>query len=167
MQTVLASAPAVFRPAEAAHLKAIVALLADDAIGALRETPFDLAPYEAAWERISADPNTTVYVALEGEAVIGTFQLTLIPCLALQGATRGEIEAVRVGPRRRRRGLGEAMIRFAIAEARRRGARIMQLTSNKARMDAHRFYERLGFQASHEGYKLTIDDDERTAPDIA
>lgn len=167
MPTAPACPPPVIRPAEAAHLGAIVALLADDAIGALRENPLDLSPYMSAWERISADPNSTVYVALEGDTVVGTFQLTLIPCLALQGATRGEIEAVRVGPRRRRRGLGAAMIRFAIAEAHRRGARIMQLTSNKARMDAHRFYERLGFQASHEGYRLSLGDSARGTADPA
>jgi GNAT superfamily N-acetyltransferase len=145
-----------FRRATADDLPAIVALLADDPIGALRESPDDLAPYRAAFERILADPNQHQLVAELGGEVVGTMQLTVIPGLSRSGATRTLIEAVRVRASERGSGLGSALIRHAVEESRRLGADLVQLTSDAGREDAHRFYERLGFTGSHVGFKLNL-----------
>ncbi len=111
--------------------------------------------YEHAFEAIDADPaQTLVAVEASGGEVVGTMQLTLIPGLARGGATRMQIEAVRVAESARSLGLGTAMMRWAIERARASGAALVQLTSDARRADAHRFYERLGFEASHVGYKL-------------
>jgi GNAT superfamily N-acetyltransferase len=149
---------ALFRPARAEDLPAIVALLAEDVLGATREAPgptLDPA-YSAAFEAIAADPNQLLAVAELAGEVVGTLQLSFIPGLARRGALRGQIEAVRVAARHRGAGLGEAMLGWAIAACRARGCALVQLTSDKARSDAHRFYERLGFRATHEGYKLAL-----------
>ncbi|WP_248305379.1 GNAT family N-acetyltransferase [Agromyces sp. H66] len=111
--------------------------------------------YEHAFEAIDADPaQTLVAVEASGGEAVGTMQLTLIPGLARGGATRMQIEAVRVAESARSLGLGTAMMRWAIERARASGAALVQLTSDARRADAHRFYERLGFEASHVGYKL-------------
>jgi GNAT superfamily N-acetyltransferase len=147
------------RRATAGDVAAIVTLLADDAIGASREADpgADLAPYLAAFRAIDTDPAQLLIVAAdEGGAVAGTMQLTFIPGLARRGALRAQIEAVRVADGYRGQGLGEAMIRWAVGEAGRRGCGLVQLTSDKRRPAAHRFYDRLGFTASHEGFKLRI-----------
>lgn len=146
------------RPARGADIPAIVVLLADDPLGRTREDLSAAAnrAYAEALERVEADPCNTIWVAeLDGVAV-GTIQTILVHGLAHRGATRLEIEAVRVSSRHRGRGIGEALIHFAIGEARQHGATIVQLTSNASRQDAHRFYERLGFVASHVGFKLMI-----------
>jgi GNAT superfamily N-acetyltransferase len=110
--------------------------------------------YLAAFEAIAADPNQRLLVAeLDGERV-GTIQLTFIPGLFRLGMWRGLLEAVHIVPTHRNRGLGSEMIRWALDECRARGCGMVQLTSNKKRLDAHRFYERLGFNKSHEGFKL-------------
>ena len=145
-----------FRPAVAGDLPAIVALLADDPLGALRESPGELAPYRAAFARIAADPGQHLLVAERDGRVVGTLQLTLIPGLARRGATRALIEAVRVGADERGSGLGTALLTHAIEESRRLGAELVQLTSDATRTDAHRFYERLGFTGSHLGFKLSL-----------
>ena len=143
------------RRASSADLAAVVRLIADDEISSSRERP-DLGPYAAAFERIDADPaQLLVAVVLEDE-VVGTLQLTVIPGLARAGALRAQIEAVRVRADRRGRGIGEAMLRWAVEEARRRGCALVQLTTDKRRTDAHRFCARLGFTASHEGFKLRL-----------
>jgi GNAT superfamily N-acetyltransferase len=147
------------RRATAGDVRAIVALLADDDIGATREAGPDasLAPYQAAFEAIDADPRQLLLViTAEDDAVAATMQLTFIPGLGRRGALRAQIEAVRVGRGYRSHGLGEAMITWAIGEARRRGCHLVQLTSDKRRTGAHRFYARLGFAASHEGFKLQL-----------
>lgn len=147
------------RRATAADIAAIVALLADDDIGAAREAAPDdgLAPYAAAFQAIDADPAQLLIVAADGDgAVAGTMQLTFIPGLSRRGTLRAQIEAVRVGPGHRGQGLGEALFGWAIGEARRRGCGLVQLTSDKRRTGAHRFYARLGFTATHEGFKLPI-----------
>ncbi|WP_219416799.1 GNAT family N-acetyltransferase [Pseudonocardia nigra] len=152
--------PVVLRRAEAADVRALVALLAADQLGAGREDdPADrdaLAPYLDAFAVIDADPAHLLVVAAGGDAVVGTLQLSFIPGLARRGAWRAQIEAVRVAGHLRGRGLGEFMIRWAIAEAERRGCALVQLTTDKRRADAHRFYRRLGFVASHEGMKLDL-----------
>jgi GNAT superfamily N-acetyltransferase len=144
------------REATAGDLPAIVAMLADDPLGAQRESPDDLAPYRAALQRLEADPNQHLVVAVRTGRVIGTLQLTIIPGLSHQGATRALIEAVRIHSDERGSGLGSLLIEWAIDTARRLDCRMVQLTSDKSRTDAHRFYERLGFTASHEGFKMRL-----------
>jgi GNAT superfamily N-acetyltransferase len=158
---VLSPGPARFalRRATAADVPAIIGLLADDELGATREAGSDpeLTSYRTAFAAIDADPGQLLIVATaEDGQVAATMQLTFIPGLARHGALRAQIEAVRVGSGYRSQGLGEAMITWAVAEARHRGCRLVQLTSDKRRTDAHRFYQRLGFSATHEGFKLPL-----------
>ncbi|MEU3858137.1 GNAT family N-acetyltransferase [Streptomyces sp. NPDC028722] len=144
------------RDATADDLPAIVAMLADDPLGAQRESPDDLTPYRAALERLDADPNQHLVVAVREGRVIGTLQLTIIPGLSRKGATRALVEAVRIHADERGSGLGSLLIEWAVDASRRLGCHLVQLTSDKSRTDAHRFYERLGFTASHEGFKLRL-----------
>ncbi|MEU5685272.1 GNAT family N-acetyltransferase [Streptomyces venezuelae] len=144
------------RPAIAADLPAIVGMLADDPLGATRESPDDLAPYVTAFERLDDDPNQHLVVAEREGRVVGTLQLTIIPGLSRKGATRSIIEGVRVHADERGSGLGTQFIEWAVAESRRQNCQLVQLTSDATRIDAHRFYERLGFQASHVGFKLPL-----------
>ncbi|MFH8896878.1 GNAT family N-acetyltransferase [Streptomyces coeruleorubidus] len=144
------------RPATADDVPAIVGMLADDPLGAQRESPDDLTPYLAALERLSADPNQRLVVAVREGRVVGTLQLTIIPGLSRRGATRSIIEGVRVHADERGSGLGTQLIEWAIDESRLQGCQLVQLTSDNTRTDAHRFYERLGFTASHTGFKLSL-----------
>lgn len=134
----------------------IVELLADDQLGAQRESTADLAPYWQAFQAIDADPDQLLVVAEWHGEVVGTLQLTVIPGLSHRGATRGHIEAVRIRPRDRGQRLGSALVLWAVEEARRRGCRMVQLTSHRSRAQAHGFYTRLGFEASHTGFKLVL-----------
>jgi ribosomal protein S18 acetylase RimI-like enzyme len=146
------------RRATAADLPAIVAMLADDALGAKREdTSMPLAEgYARAFAAIEADPNQMLVVGEIDGAVVATMQLSFLPGLSHQGAWRGQIEAVRVAGNRRSEGIGATMIDWAIAQCRARGCRQVQLTTDRSRADAHRFYERLGFGQTHLGYKLVL-----------
>lgn len=144
------------RNARPEDLADIVALLADDPLGAGREDPNDLAAYRAAFDAIERDPNQIVGVAVDAEAVVGVLQVSFLPGLARKGAWRGQIEGVRIAATRRGDGLGGVMFEWAIAQCRDRGCHLVQLTSDKSRSDAHRFYDGLGFVASHEGYKLAL-----------
>ncbi|MEU0784244.1 GNAT family N-acetyltransferase [Streptomyces sp. NPDC006173] len=144
------------RAAGAADVPAIVAMLADDPLGARRESPDDLTPYLGALERLSADPNQHVVVAAREGRVVGTLQLTVIPGLSRKGATRSVIEGVRIHADERGSGLGTQLIEWAIDESRRQDCQLVQLTSDASRADAHRFYERLGFEASHVGFKRSL-----------
>jgi GNAT superfamily N-acetyltransferase len=144
------------RAAAADDVAAIVAMLADDPLGAQRESPDDLAPYLAALERLSADPNQRLAVAVRDGRVVGTLQLTIIPGLSRRGATRSIIEGVRIHADERGSGLGTQLIEWAIGASRDQGCQLVQLTSDRTRTDAHRFYERLGFTASHTGFKLSL-----------
>jgi GNAT superfamily N-acetyltransferase len=146
----------LIRRATAADVAAIVAMIADDQLGATRESLDDLTPYLAAFEQIDADPNQLLMVADRNDEVIGTLQLTIIPGLSRRGSTRGLIEAVRVAAPARGSGLGSTLIRWAVEESRTRGCTLVQLTSDKTRTDAHRFYTNLGFTNSHEGFKLKL-----------
>ena len=149
----------VLRRAVAADVPVIVELLADDQLGAKRDGlagPDGLEPYLRAFSAIDSDPAHLLVVADEDGTVVGTMQLSFLPGLARRGAMRAQIEAVRVHTNHRNGGLGARMIGWAIDEARRRGCRLVQLTTDRSRVDAHRFYERLGFVASHEGMKLTL-----------
>ncbi|MEW2412288.1 GNAT family N-acetyltransferase [Streptomyces sp. NPDC046866] len=150
------SAELSIRPATEEDLPAIVALLADDPLGATRESPDDLAPYRAAFERLAGDPHQHVVVAVREGRVVGTLQLTVIPGLSRKGATRSVIEGVRVHADERGSGLGTRFIEWAIDRSRQENCQLVQLTSDVTRTDAHRFYERLGFTASHVGFKLAL-----------
>ncbi|GGR74860.1 GNAT family acetyltransferase [Streptomyces humidus] len=144
------------RAAVAEDLPAVVAMLADDVLGAQRETPDDLDPYLAALERLTADPNQRLVVAVREGRVVGTLQLTIVPGLSRRGSTRSIVEGVRVHADERGSGLGTRFIEWAIEESRRENCQLVQLTSDNTRTDAHRFYERLGFVASHVGFKLQL-----------
>ena len=133
----------------------LVRLLADDPLGRDRETA-DPAPYRRAFALIDADPAQLLVVAVDGADVVGTMQLSFIRGLSRQGALVAQVEAVRVRAGDRNRGLGAAMIGWAVQESSRRGCGLVQLTTDKSRVDAHRFYERLGFVASHQGMKLLL-----------
>jgi GNAT superfamily N-acetyltransferase len=147
-----------FRRAVSDDLAAVVALLADDPIGREREsagTPLD-PRYAGAFAAIDRDPNQLLAVADHDGWVIGVLQLSFIPGLTRRGMWRGQIEGVRVAATARRDGIGRAMLEWAIAECRKRGCGMVQLTSDKRRPAAHGFYEALGFRATHEGYKLSL-----------
>ncbi|MEY9992690.1 GNAT superfamily N-acetyltransferase [Streptomyces sp. V4I8] len=144
------------RAAVADDIPSIVGMLADDPLGAQRESPDDLTPYLAALERLSSDPNQHLVVAVREGRVVGTLQLTVIPGLSRKGATRSIIEGVRIHADERGSGLGTQLIEWAVAESRRQNCQLVQLTSDNTRTDAHRFYERLGFTASHVGFKLQL-----------
>jgi GNAT superfamily N-acetyltransferase len=146
----------IIREATRADLPAIVALLADDVLGKAREFATVDDAYEKAFADIDADPRNFLIVAEDGDAVVACMQITYIPGLGRHGAERSQVEAVRVRAARRGQGVGRQMMAWAIEQARARGCVMMQLTSDKSRADAHRFYARLGFVASHEGMKLLL-----------
>jgi GNAT superfamily N-acetyltransferase len=150
---------AVLREATAADVSAIVDLLRADQLGATRDgatSDGELKPYLRAFRAIESDPSHLLVVADDGTEVVATMQLSFLPGMARRGALRAQIEAVRVRADFRSLGLGTHMFSWAIAEARRRGCALVQLTTDKSRVDAHRFYDRLGFVASHEGLKLHL-----------
>ena len=151
--------PIEIRTAVRAEVPAIVALLADDPIGAGREQNTDPLPdaYFEAFDDIAAQPGNFLLVAEAGGAIVGCLQLTVIPGLSRAGAKRGQIEGVRVAGAWRRGGVGEQLVRHAVDMAREAGCSLVQLTSDNSRADARRFYERLGFVASHVGMKLSLD----------
>lgn len=151
------------RRAAIGDLAAIIALLADDDLGSTREDPS--APpnrrYVEAFGAIDVDPNELLAVLVEdaspdGETVIGCLQLSFIPGLSRLGLWRGQIESVRIARSHRGKALGRVLFEWAIAECRRRGCGLVQLTTDKSRPDARHFYEALGFVVSHEGMKLTL-----------
>jgi len=147
------------RRATAQDVPAIVELLAADQLGATRggvRTDEDLQAYLRAFEALDADPAHLLLVAVDSGDVVATMQVSYLPGLARRGALRAQIEAERVRQDHRSRGLGAALFRWAIEEARRRRCALVQLTTDRSRTDAHRFYERLGFVASHEGLKLDL-----------
>ncbi|MEV6954023.1 GNAT family N-acetyltransferase [Streptomyces sp. NPDC051183] len=144
------------RPAGEADLPAIVAMLTDDPLGATRESPDDLTPYTEALKRLTDDPHQHLVVAVRGGRVVGTLQLTIVPGLSRKGAIRSIIEAVRIHADERGSGLGTRFIEWAIEQSRAENCQLVQLTSDVTRTDAHRFYERLGFTASHVGFKLQL-----------
>ena len=146
------------RRARLSDVPAIVAMLADDALGQTREdASMPLAQaYGDAFAAIDSEPNQFLAVMTDGDHVIGTLQISFLAGLSLRGALRGQIEAVRIAADRRGERLGQRLFEWAIETCRERGCRIVQLTTNKTRLDAHRFYDRLGFKASHIGYKLQL-----------
>jgi ribosomal protein S18 acetylase RimI-like enzyme len=148
---------ASIREARPDDLRAIVALLADDPLAQTREDPADFAAYRRAFDEIAAQAGNTVLVAETGGAVVGCLQLTAIPGLSRRGMKRGQIEGVRIAAGQRGHRLGERLMAAAIARARAAGCGLVQLATDRSRPDAHRFYERLGFVASHLGMKLVLE----------
>lgn len=148
----------IFRRATEADVPDIIRMLADDMLGASRETTGaeSLPRYLNAFRVIDADPNQFLLVVVDGKEIVGTLQLTFIAGLARGGLKRGLIEAVRVASDRRGEKIGEAMIAWVLDKCRREGCGIVQLTTDKSRTDAHRFYDRLGFEPSHIGYKMML-----------
>lgn len=144
------------RDAAVSDLPFIIDLLeADSVVGSTEDRDTD-APYRAAFEAISRDPNQHLLVAELGGKPVGTFQLTFSPGLVRKGQWRCTVESVHVLPDHRGRRIGEKMMDWAVEKAREKGCGVVQLTSNKARADAHRFYVRLGFDPSHQGFKLYL-----------
>jgi GNAT superfamily N-acetyltransferase len=148
----------LFRRATRADLSAIVRMLADDDLGSQRECYEDPLPesYYSAFEQINNDPNHELMVAERGGEVIGTLHLIFLPSVSFQGGLRAQIESVRVDKRFQSQGIGGEMMKWTMERARQRGAHVIQLTTHKTRLDAHRFYERLGFKGSHLGMKLSL-----------
>lgn len=147
-----------FRDAVAEDLESLVALLADDELGSTRENPalpLD-SSYVQAFERISNDPGNDLLVAIDEGVIVGMLQLTIIPYLTHAGTTRALIEGVRVKSDVRDKGVGQQLIGEAIRRAKNHQCGVVQLTSDKTRPDAIRFYEKLGFVCSHEGLKLQL-----------
>lgn len=146
------------REARPDDLEAIVRLHEEDALGSHGDAwrPENRAAYEAAFAAIAASRDNTLFVAETAGRVVGTFQLTFIPNLTGRGALRVKVESVKVGDALRSRGIGAQMMAFAEEIARARGARLLELTSNGTRRDAHRFYERLGYERSHFGFKKKL-----------
>jgi ribosomal protein S18 acetylase RimI-like enzyme len=144
------------RRARREDVGAIVHMLADDALGAARERIEDPLPqaYFRAFETVDRDPNIQLVVAEESGAVVGCLQLCILPGISSQGASRGLIEDVRVASDRRCRGIGEQLVQWAVAEARGRRCALVELLTNNTRVDAQRFYERLGFARSHVGMTI-------------
>ncbi len=147
-----------FDTASRADLETLVDMLADDALGLTREDasrPLDMA-YQTAFGQIMGDPNNHLLVARYDDSIAGFLQLTFIPYLTYQGGWRCLVEGVRVAEKLRGRGVGQQLVEYAIDVARQQGCRMVQLTTDKQRPDALRFYEKLGFVASHEGMKLHL-----------
>ena len=148
----------LFRLATRDDLPSIVRMLADDDLGSQREQYADPLPesYYSAFEQIDSDPNHELIVAERDGEVIGTLHLIFLPSVSFQGRLRAQVESVRVDKRFQSQGIGSEMMKWTMERATQRGARIIQLTTHKTRIDAHRFYERLGFKGSHLGMKLSL-----------
>lgn len=147
----------IFRKATRDDVAVIVKLLVSDDLGKRRENAAEPLPesYYKAFERIRSDDNQELIVLDdEREGIVGTFQISFIPYLTYQGGIRAQIEAVRIREDQRSKGLGEKLLKWAIARAKERRAHVLQLTTDKLRPGAIQFYERMGFIASHEGMKL-------------
>ena len=148
----------LIRDAAVGDISAVVALLADDEKGRVREdaSPDLHSGYIHAFAAIAADPNQRLLIADQDGAIVGTFQLSFLPGLSFRGAWRGQIEAVRIASHVRGRGLGREMVLWAVERCRERGCRMVQLTTHRDRERAHAFYERMGFERSHIGMKLHL-----------
>src|SRR5215207_6120777 len=148
----------LFRLATRTDLSAIVRLLADDDLGSQRERYENPLPasYSSAFEQIESDPNYELIVTEHNGEVIGTLHLMFLPSISFQGGLRAQVESVRVDKRFQSQGIGSEMMKWSLERAKQRGAGVVQLTTHKTRVDAQRFYERLGFAGSHLGMKLSL-----------
>jgi ribosomal protein S18 acetylase RimI-like enzyme len=152
----LTASQITLRPARRDDVAAIIGMLADDHLGRARERLEEPLPmvYYDAFARLSSDPNIQLMVAEEGGNIVGCLQLCILPGLSSQGASRGLIEDVRVASDRRGRGIGEQLVQWAVGEAKARGCKLVELLTHHTRVDAQRFYERLGFAKSHVGMTI-------------
>jgi GNAT superfamily N-acetyltransferase len=152
------SSSRTIRLARSTDVERIRALLADDELGRAREdlSAEGLKKYQHAFRRIDEDPGNELWVVEQDESLIATAQVTWIPYLSRGGNERCLVEAVRVASDLRGRGIGRELMLHIIERARQRGCNLVQLTSDRTRADAHRFYERLGFETSHHGMKLRL-----------
>ena len=148
----------IFRLAKREDLSAIVRMLADDELGSEREKFEEPLPasYIRAFEQIEADPNHELIAAEYDGEVVGTLQLMFLPSISFQGGLRAQVESVRVDGKLRGQGIGSEMMKWTIERARARDAHLVQLTTHQSREEAHRFYEKLGFNGSHLGMKLSL-----------
>jgi GNAT superfamily N-acetyltransferase len=148
----------LFRLALRNDLPSIVRMLAEDDLGSQRERNEDPlpAPYYSAFEQIHHDPNHELIVAERDGEVIGTLHLMFLPSISFQGGLRAQVESVRVEKRFQGEGIGTELMKWTMDRAKQRGAHVVQLTTHKTRLDAHRFYERLGFKGSHLGMKFNL-----------
>jgi len=148
----------IFEKAEISDLKSIIEMLIEDDLGKSRESLSgeNLKNYKKAFEKINDDKNQFLVIGKIDDEAVATCHLTVIPGLTFNGASRLQIEAVRVKEKFRGQKIGEKMIEFSLDFARKNECKMVQLTTNKARLDAKRFYEKLGFITSHEGMKLMI-----------
>ncbi|WP_417208416.1 GNAT family N-acetyltransferase [Antarctobacter sp.] len=145
------------RLARQGDLSALIALYADDDIGQTRDFATPDHAYQSAFDVIDADPNHLLLVGEAEGTIAATLLLSFIPGLSRHGAWRAQIEAMRVARALRGQGLGQALLDWSINEARRRGCSLVQLTSDRRRAEAHRFYERAGFEPTHFGFKLSLE----------
>lgn len=145
------------RPARQSDLAALIALYGDDDIGVTREALEPDAAYQSAFDAIQNDPNHMLVVGEQGNTIVATLLLSFLPGLSRHGAWRAQIEAMRVSGALRGQGIGQALLEWSIAEARERGCGLVQLTSDRRRDAAHRFYERAGFKPTHFGYKMSLE----------
>ncbi len=146
--------PTLIRAAVKADIPALIAIYASDSVGAHGEAdPAPMAVYEAAFDAIAASADNQLFVLEDEGRVVGTLQITFIPGLVGHGRLSAKLEAVHVLASERGKGFGEQLVRHAESVAKQRGAGLIELSSNKARTAAHRFYERLGYAKSHEGFK--------------
>lgn len=147
-----------FRLAKRDDLLPIVRMLAEDDLGSQRERYEDPLPesYFKAFDQIDNDPNHELIVVEHEGEIVGTLQLMFLPSISFQGGLRAQVESVRVDRKYRERGIGSKMMKWVIESARGRGAHVVQLTTHRSREDAHRFYERLEFEGSHLGMKLSL-----------
>ena len=145
-----------FRLANIDDIPKIVEIITDDILGITREALHDLSPYIKAFKEISLSADNFLYVMLLDGGIIGTFHITIIPSMPFIVAKRGNIECVHIDSAHRGMGYGTQMLQYAITIAKEKGVKICQLTTNKKRADAKRFYENLGFVATHEGMKLIL-----------
>jgi len=154
----MSSQDVTFRLAKRADLPSIVRMLADDELGSQRERMENPLPesYSSAFEQIDQDPNHELIVAEKDGEVIGTLHLMFLPSVSSQGGLRAQVESVRINRRFQSRGIGSQMMKWVMERAKQRGAKMVQLMTHKSRVDAHRFYERLGFKGSHLGMKLNL-----------
>jgi GNAT superfamily N-acetyltransferase len=145
------------RSAQHCDIAALIALYGDDDIGVTREAMEPDEAYQSAFDAIQRDPNHILVVGERDAKIVATLLLSFLPGLSRHGAWRAQIESMRVSGELRGQGIGQALIDWSIDQARQRGCRLIQLTSDRRRDDAHRFYERAGFEPTHFGYKLSLE----------
>ena len=145
------------RPAQRSDLTALVELYSDDDIGVTREATEPDEVYQSAFDAIQADSNHILVVGEQDAKIVATLLISFLPGLSRHGAWRAQVEAMRVSRTSRGQGIGQALLDWSVVEARNHGCSLIQLTSDRSRTEAPRFYERAGFEPSHFGYKFSLE----------